>query len=308
MISEEIHVYSDLITRLKAYHCHNRLCVCVCILIYRSIRVQVQTESIFVRNVEVPEETTQVVGYFHTRPQDIDDVQDLDLGAIQDQLLDLVENFNTRGSGFIMDHIRSFTICITVNKPLAASSYIPTPAKLAKKCFLVNVKNTDNKCFLWSVISSMIQPPRNPNRVSWYTGHANKVNIDGLEFPMPVKDIPKFEELNSDISVNVHYYDDDSNDFKTIYLSPHKDRHHPVNLLFLVKDNNTHHTWIKNMSVLVAHGSKKQHKLFVCNSCIRSFTSQRVLDAHVPGCNQNETDYVPTPELLKKRMSGECTK
>lgn len=117
---------------------------CILIFIYlyifRSIRVQIHSDALFVRNIEEPEETNRVIGHFYTKPQDIDGVHDFDFDELTTQLMDSVENFNSRGSGFMMESIRTFTVCVTVFRPLAASSYIPTPTKLTRKQAVVNVK------------------------------------------------------------------------------------------------------------------------------------------------------------------------
>ena len=42
----------------------------------------------------------------------------------------------------------------------------------------------------------------NKSRTSNYSMHMNKLNLKGFEFPMKVKDTPKFENLNS-LNVNV---------------------------------------------------------------------------------------------------------
>ena len=59
------------------------------------------------------------------------------------------------------------------------------------------------------------------------------LNVDGLSFPMQTKEITLFEQQNSDISVNVLYYDACSSGFCVEYMSRHRARRHQVNLLLL---------------------------------------------------------------------------
>ena len=51
--------------------------------------------------------------------------------------------------------------------------------------------------FLDSVLAYFIKPPHHRERTSWYTPHFDKLNINGIVFPMHIKDIPKFEKQNA---------------------------------------------------------------------------------------------------------------
>jgi len=88
-----------------------------------------------------------VPAYFSTLPQDVDDSTDLDIAGIQQELHAAVENWNGRGSGFVMDRIVKFVVSITVNRPLHGTPYIVTAPFIANKKCCVNVHNTDNHCF-----------------------------------------------------------------------------------------------------------------------------------------------------------------
>ena len=49
--------------------------------------------------------------------------------------------------------------------------------------------------------------------------YEHTLNVDGLSFPIPIKEIPKFENLNPTIGVNVLSLDDDGG-YYVEYLSP----------------------------------------------------------------------------------------
>ncbi len=90
---------------------------------YRSIRVSVKADTEFVR-MNPDDEEMHVPAYFSTLPQDVDDSSDLDIDGIQQELHAAVENWNGRGSGFVMDRIVKFVVSITVNRPLHGESYL----------------------------------------------------------------------------------------------------------------------------------------------------------------------------------------
>ena len=91
------------------------------------------------------------------------------------------------------------------------------------------MKNTDSKCFLWSVLAALYPDARNPDRLSDYVDYENILDISGLSFPLAVKDVPKFEKQNPSISVNVMCSGDKGGYFP-IYVSKERDRLHHVNL------------------------------------------------------------------------------
>ena len=168
---------------------------------YGSIRIHVRADAIFTREMESG--IQRIPAYFSSAIQDIDSTQQIDLQRVAADLSAQADHWNSRGSGFVLESIVKFVLCITQYRPLHGSTYIPTPQWLAKKHCVVNVKNSDSKCFLWSVLSAIHPPAHNPDRLSNYEPYENSLDISGLTFPLAVKDVPKFERQNPSISVNV---------------------------------------------------------------------------------------------------------
>ena len=92
--------------------------------------------------------------------------------------------------------------------PARGRSYIPTPPVLASKKAIVNVQNTDNKCFMWSILAALYPPETNAQRVLKYREHVGKINCDMLEFPVKhtSSKISQFEDVNN-VSINIFRYD-----------------------------------------------------------------------------------------------------
>jgi len=142
----------------------------MCELVCRSIRVQVRATASFTREVEG--DVQRVVAYFQTTPELVNSSTDLDIDGIRSSLDSQIENFNARGSGFTIDRILEFTIVITKYRPLHDGSYIPTPKYLENKQCIVNVRNKDEKCFLWAVLSYLHEaPPHHKERIRHYRPH-----------------------------------------------------------------------------------------------------------------------------------------
>ena len=61
-----------------------------------------------------------------------------------------IDNWINEGSGWIVELIESQYINISTYRPLSGSSYVKLPAELrSSKKGLINIKNNDQKCFLW---------------------------------------------------------------------------------------------------------------------------------------------------------------
>jgi len=229
--------------------------------------VHARVDAVFTRHEEGTDVWTRVPAYFILPIQDIDGATDYDTGTLASEFDKRVENFEARGSGFVIERVVRVVLCISKFRPLHGRSYVPTPKRIAGKHCVVNVMNDDQRCFIWAILSALYTPKYNKERVYNYRAYENKVNVDGLSFPLPLKEIPKFENLNPTISVNVLSLDDGG--FVIEYLSPHRGRQHHINLLLLdeqdedndkdedvdATDRDTskrHYVWIKNMSRLVA--------------------------------------------------------
>lgn len=80
---------------------------------------------------------------------------------------------------------------------LAGESYIELPFKTKD---LINVKNYDNKCFLWSILAGLYPATtEHPNRLSNYIEYENELNTEDLTFPVIASDksIVRFEKKNN---------------------------------------------------------------------------------------------------------------
>ena len=66
------------------------------------------------------------------------------------------------------------------------SSYIKLPKELCDKKAYVNVKNTDNQCFKYAIISALHLAKHNPDRISHYKPYLNRINWSALTFPVRV--------------------------------------------------------------------------------------------------------------------------
>ena len=69
---------------------------------------------------------------------------------------------------------------------------------LSRSSALVNIKNDDKYCLIWSILASLHPYENgNPNRVSNYKQDFNELNIQGFDFSNGFKcsDMHRFEKL-----------------------------------------------------------------------------------------------------------------
>ena len=79
---------------------------------------------------------------------------------------------------------------------------------MANKTAIINMKNTDNQCFLWCVLGALHPKERNSERVhTKLREKENTLNMKGIEYPVSLKDLNKFEKQNPTISITVFGYE-----------------------------------------------------------------------------------------------------
>ncbi|GFR30631.1 uncharacterized protein TNCT_228921 [Trichonephila clavata] len=92
--------------------------------------------------------------------------------------------FENKGSGWEFQEVVKNELKIAIYKPLAAASYIPLPPKLKNKKAILNIKNEDQRCFLWCVLAHLHPVEANANRVSIYLKFQNELCTKTLRFPL----------------------------------------------------------------------------------------------------------------------------
>ena len=113
------------------------------------------------------------------------------------------------------------------------------------------MKNDDNRCFLWCVLRALNPKDNHPERVdTQLRGNENTLNMKGLEYPVSLKDLNKFEKQNPFISITVL-----GHERKGVYFltnSDCMDRENKIILLLTEEDGVKHYCLVKSLSRLLA--------------------------------------------------------
>ena len=105
--------------------------------------------------------------------------------------------------------MQSATEKITPSEPQRGAGYIDLLANIKNKRAVINVKNKDNRCFEYAILSALHhnEIKDNPKRPSKYKGHLDKLNFTGIDLPVSPNDFCKFEKQNPGIGIHVYGYE-----------------------------------------------------------------------------------------------------
>ena len=112
------------------------------------------------------------------------------------KIIEDLEIFQKNGSGWYFKEVVQLEIHTVENGVMKGSSYIPLPDWISNKKAIVNIENKDEKCFLWCVLRYL--HPKERDRETWrdLKKYEKSLNTKGIDFPMKLKHISKFEKLN----------------------------------------------------------------------------------------------------------------
>ena len=182
------------------------------------------------------------------------------------------------------------------------SSYLPLPDYIANRKAVINPRNDDEDCFKWSAIAAgrWLDIGSHPETALNLKEFTNNYDWSGLEFPVSIKDIGKFETRNN-ISVNVL-----SLDGKYIYILRKGSRNgEEFNLSMISKgpkdptsgNGINHYTAIKSLSrSLSSKNSNTKLKQHFCMNYLQGFTQESSRDQHQVYCEDNESVRAEMPK------------
>ena len=205
-----------------------------------------------------------------------------------DRILENIAKFFIETSDVRFHSVIKFELHTVSYKPLRGETWVPLPKELADKKAIINMQNKDNKCFLWCVLRALNPKELNPQRIDKkLMGKENTLNMEGIEYPVSLKDINKFEKQNPTISITVLGYEG-----KNVYPlrnSTNTEREHDINLMLIEKGGVKHYCLVKCISrLLSSQASNHDGKLYFCSYCLNSFWCQKSSNEHKEYCNEYE--------------------
>ena len=172
----------------------------------------------------------------------------------------MIDVWINKGSNWNVESIESKYINISTYRLLWGSSYISLSVEL-RSPRLINIKNKDQKCFLWCHVRHFNPSKDHPETINKTDKKiAEKLDYDGIAFPVQEKYFNKIEVKNK-IFINVFDY---GNKLAfPIYVSDQKFEDSNwvlLDLLFLNDDDKSHYVYIKDFGKFMFHKTKTKTK------------------------------------------------
>ena len=224
--------------------------------------------------------------YFKSKTGTVTNFEDIEATTAQNKLTVLarIETFQNLGSNWIILNIESHYVNIAMYKPLAGSSYMKLPADISNSMSgLINMKNDDKKCFMWSHVRHLNPKVRRATDIT-QSDRNFRVNLDyeGIDFPVKISDIDKIERKNS-IGISVFGYKG-KKQFYPIRITKANHEDHMELLLLGDDDGGKHYVLIKDVNRMLCSVSKHKEKKHFCLHCLHSCTSEEILEKHKEIC------------------------
>lgn len=173
------------------------------------------------------------------------------------------EEFIKHGSNWKLKKVMKLKLHVLPYRPLGGSSYIDLPHTLRKSQCILNIHNTNEKCFLWSVLAALHPVQHDRHLLDHYRPYQDELNMAGITYPVTVQQIDKIEDQNN-ISINVFGFD------KNIYplrITKKTNKFH-VDLLLLTEGKKTHYCLIRDLNRFLSRTKTRQNEHFFCPYCL----------------------------------------
>ncbi|XP_071056426.1 uncharacterized protein [Onthophagus taurus] len=220
------------------------------------------------------------------------------------EILAQSEEFQERDSGWAFFSVSHLLLNIKKFEPIPGSSYIRLSQVIAEKHACVNIKNyEDDACLAWCLTAALHPANHSHDRTTSYPHYSQVLNLQGITFPITLKDIINVEKLNN-LSINVYELLSSSSGKYTVegpiyFTKQRRDIH--INLLYLYENGKGHFVLIKNLSRLISNQwVNRNGSIHLCDGCLTRFSSADKLLAHQTyDCNHVMT-VLPTTDLKSK--------
>ena len=205
-------------------------------------------------------------------------------------------------SGQIIRRINFIEIVLFQYVPLQGSAYFETPSYLPGKT-VINIKNKDEKCFMYAVLCSYMKlilkidsKSMHFERVSTYSPYINKFNFNNINWPTTQNDYVTFERNNIEYCLYVYGYDIDTGIY-SIYSSQNNRRFDVCQInalpILLISDsdiNKSHYFPIININPFIRRARNSHHQFLFCYHCLNSYIKEELFMRHLANCKLNDED------------------
>ena len=261
---------------------------------------------------QVSEDETEVkTNYVHRDALAIISSDDIDSALENGRaiLLNRLDKWVNQGSGWVIKSIEKHELSIARYQPLTGSSHIQLP-----QCFrnsmsgLINLQNKDDECFRWCHVRRLNNTcPDHPQNITKLDRiFKDTLNYEGIRFPVMKSQYGKIEKQNN-INISVFGYEEKIGVYPVYVSDKNFDIH--LDLLHITnedtkeddEDSRSHYVYIKDFNRFMYRKTKHRERKHFCKRCLQCFSSERVLNNHIPDCIViNGTQAVQMPNKKSK--------
>ena len=204
-----------------------------------------------------------------------------------------IDEFLRCGSGYIVNSVKVIHLNLTKYAPLFAGSWLPLPKSLRKSAGLLNIRCSDEKCFIWNCLAMLHPYPYEDgleSEASYYQQFEHEINQTGLSWPITLNQISRFERLNNAYQVSVIAWEK-GDGFYPIYISENE-RDIKVVMLLIGGVGRRHYVLVRNLNQLL--NCKNTH--YFCVRCFHGFLTEQALTEHSILCKTFPFQVIRFPE------------
>jgi hypothetical protein len=216
------------------------------------------------------------------------------------------EDFISNGSNWVISAVYRTEIEFAKCAPLSGSCGLLSinTADDLKKIPIPN-EQSDNRCFFYAVAQNFTGSA-DFNKITAFVN--DNLRTDGIQVPVRLCSISKFEELNKHLNIRVNVLYEEDGGVYPIFVSQREGKQKFVNILLyktVVNDSVVnHYSYIHDLSKLLRRGYKKHsglsgksyEKLFVCPNCLCRFSRESELQKHFALCKDNKPQKIILPQ------------
>ena len=161
-----------------------------------------------------------------------------DADEVASKLCDVVwqrnQNFISQKSGLIVFQVHWGKITVGSFNPLRGAAYVELPPRVRAKKAVINVKNTDERCFGYAILACKYAhqvQKKTANDPKHYTKYFAAEGLNQIRYPVAISELSEVE-LTLNIAFNVFSFTDDAGEgMYPAYLSK-INRKAAINLLY----------------------------------------------------------------------------
>ena len=222
---------------------------------------------------------------FTSRPQVIMNEYEIEtaLLSMRSDIELRIDRFTMEGSGWAVIGVLNHDLHVNKFDPLAARSYIKLPDEIQNKKATINIKNEDDKCFIYC-LGRALDPCPEKAHLENVSRHlkivCESLGLNNIKTPVNVEDI---QTIETQFNISINLFGHKNSDIYPIRVTRSVAEKH-VDLLITSNAETNHYVWIKNFNKLCFKVTKYEGKKYFCKYCIQYFNSEERLQKHMIDC------------------------